>query len=148
MISVAAVFLCLLFGGVRLGYKVSMGGKVITTVSSKNVYYSAREIVAQLVEGEDVFSVLPEMEIETVVTAENTVNDCDEVVNAIIDNTDEIVSASRLYINGIAYGCADTAELEAALEERRTAFDIPGSQCESSFEDEVLTEEGYFIKDE
>ena len=65
-VSVFAIFACLLFGGVRLGYNISMDGKVITTVSSKNVYYSACEIVAQIVEGDDVLSVLPEIEIEAV----------------------------------------------------------------------------------
>ncbi len=147
-VSVFAIFACLLFGGVRLGYNISMDGKVITTVSSKNVYYSACEIVAQIVEGDDVLSVLPEIEIEAVVTADDTVNNCDEVVNAIIDNTDEIVWASRLHINGEAYGCAEPEALEAALEARRTAFDIPGAVCKSEFADEVLVEEGYFIKDE
>lgn len=148
VVSVFAIFACMIFGGVKLAYNVKFDKKVITTVSNKEVYYAAVDIVADIVEGDDVVSYLPEAEINAVVTINDTVESCDEVADAIIENTDEIISASRLILNGEVLGTADTSDLYSAVSARKAEFDIEGTQCESEFCDDVIIEEGYFLKSE
>ncbi|MBO4693697.1 MAG: peptidoglycan DD-metalloendopeptidase family protein [Clostridia bacterium] len=138
----------MMFGGVKLAYNVKFDKKVISTVSNKEVYYAAVDIVADIVEGEDVVSHLPEAEINTVVTINDTVDSCDIVADAIIDNTDEIVSASRLIVGGNSLGCANTEDLNTSLENRKNCYNIVGFDCESEFCDDVIIEEGFFLKSE
>ena len=147
-VSVLAVVFCMLFGGVKLAYNVKFDKKVISTVSDKKVYYAAVDIVEDIVEGEDVVSHIPEAKIDAVVTIRDTVDSSDEVADAIIDNTDEIVSASRLLLNGVSLGCADSVALEVALENRKSEYNTVGANCESEFCDDVMIEEGFFLKSE
>ncbi len=138
----------MILGGVKLAYNIKLGNKVILTVSNKKVYYAAINMVAQIVEGEDVISHLPDPQINTVVTINDTVDNCAEVADAIIDNTDEIVTASRLILNGVDVGCADTAVLESALSARMAIYNVEGAECESEFIDDVEVTQGYFLKSE
>ena len=147
-VSALALFLSIVAGGVKLAYNVKFGDKVITTVSDKKVYYAAVDLLSDVVNGDNVEDVLPEVKIDTVVTVENAVNDCETVVDAIIENTDEIVSASYLYINGEKVGCADTDDLSVALENRKSAYDLETDEYTNEFCDDVKLEEGYFLKSE
>ncbi len=148
VISVAGIVASMVFCGVKLAYNVKFNNKVIMTVSNKKVYYAAIDMVAQIVEGEDVISHLPEAQINTVVTVNDAVDDCAEVVDAIIDNTDEIVSASRLVIDGVNVGFADTSVLESALSARKAIYNVDSAECESEFINDVKFEQGYFLKSE
>ncbi|MBR6903181.1 MAG: peptidoglycan DD-metalloendopeptidase family protein [Clostridia bacterium] len=148
VISAVAIVLSVVFGGVRLAYNIKFNDKVITTVSDKKVYYAAVSLVADMVECENIDEVLPEVKIDTVVTLNQTAETCEEVAGAIIDNTDEIVSASRLIIDGVDAGCADTEKLNSALEEKKAQYNIDGLECESKFCADVRLEEGYFLESE
>lgn len=144
-----AVTLSVIFGGAKIAYNVKFDGKIITTVSNKKVYFAAVELVADIVEGENVREVLPEAQIDTVVTLFDAVDSCEEVADVIIDNTDEIVSASRLVVDGVVLGCADTNSLISALDERKAMYNsIDGIECESEFCADVVIEDGYFLESE
>lgn len=148
-VSAVAVVCAVIAGGVRLAYSVKYDDKVITTVSDKKVYFAAVDLVTDMVEGENVKEVLPEAEIDTVVTLCNTLDSCDEVADAIIDNTDEIISASKLVVDGVTVAFADTISLSSALEARKSAYnDIEGADCASEFCADVSVEEGYFVASE
>ena len=149
IISLSALIASVLFGGVHLAYNVKFDDKVITTVSDKKVYYAAVDLLDCIVEGENVKDVLPEAVIDTVVTLDRTVDNCEAVVDAIIDNTDEIVLASRLVVNGVSVGCADTALINEALSNRIAQFNnIEPCECQSEFCADVAVEEGYFLESE
>ncbi|MBR4909711.1 MAG: peptidoglycan DD-metalloendopeptidase family protein [Clostridia bacterium] len=145
-----AVVLSVVFGGARIAYKVKLNGKPVCVISDKQVYYAAVDLVADIVEGENVKDVLPQADIETVFTLESNFDDCDKMVDTIIDNTDEIVLASRLVVDGAAVGCADTESLEEALAARRSAYTgvVGAAASESAFCAEVLVEEGYYLSSE
>ncbi|MBO7520159.1 MAG: peptidoglycan DD-metalloendopeptidase family protein [Clostridia bacterium] len=131
-----------------MAYKIKYGNKVITTVSDTEVYYAAVNKVADMVESENIEEVLPEVQIEVVVTLDETFDTCDEVADAIIDNTEEIVSASKLMVDGEVVACVDTDSLTAALEARKAVYDIEGEDCESGFVEDVSLTEGYFVLSE
>ena len=144
-VAVVAFVCSVILGGMRLAYSIKYDNKVITTVSDTKVYYAAVDMVAQIVQCENVEDVLPEAEIVPIVTLDKDFDSCDKVADAIIDNTDEIISASRLVVGGETLACADTDMLRAALEARRVSFDLDGEDCESSFVDDVRLEEDYFV---
>lgn len=148
VIASFAVVLSVICGGARIAYNVKFGGRVVSVISDKQIYYSALDLVADIVEGENVRDVLPQADIETVITLNDEFDDCDRVVDTIIDNTDAIVFATRLYIAGESVGCADTDSLNAALSERKAAFEIAGAECEITFCDEIMLEEGYYLEDD
>ena len=148
IIAVLALVCSVFLGGMRVAYKIKYDDKVITTVSDTKVYYAAVNKVADMVEREDIEEVLPPVEIVAVVTLEETFDTCEEVADAIIDNTEEIVSASKLFVDGEVVACADTDELNAALEARIAEYDIEGEECESGFVADVALEEGYFVVSE
>lgn len=148
IVSAACIIISVIAGGVRLAYNIKFNDKVITTVSDKKVYYAAVNLVADMVECENIDEVLPEVKIDTVVTLSETADNCEEVADAIIDNTDEIIAAAKLVVEGEVKGCADTAAITAALNERKSAFDVEGFECESEFIADVAVEEGYFLESE
>lgn len=132
----------------HLAYNIRYDDKVITTVSDTKVYYAAVNMVADMVESKNVEEVLPQPQIDTIVTLNEDFDTCAEVAGAIIDNTDEIVSASKLIVNGEVVACTDTSLLSLALEARRTEYDLEGEICTSEFCDDVSTEEGLFLSSE
>ena len=149
VIAVFAVLSAAVLGGVRLAYNIKYNNKVITTVSDKQVYFAAVDLVADIVEGKNVKEVLPEPEISMVVVLDNAIESCDKVADAIIDNTEEIVSASKLIVDGVTLACADTDALLSALDARKAEYDnLEGTDCDSEFCADVKVEEGYFVLSE
>lgn len=146
VISSAAIICGVVFGGVRLAYNIKYDDTVITTVSDKHVYYDALDLVAVIVENEGVKDILPEPSIDTILTIDGSFDNCNEVAEAIIDNTDEIVAAAKLVVDGQTVGFADTGALYSALEARKGEYDeAVGTDCESDFCADVSVEEGFFI---
>lgn len=146
VVAVFAVLLSFLFGGMRLAYSIKYDNKVITTVSDKKVYYAAVNKVAEIVEGENIKDILPEPEISIVVTLDDSFDGCDEVADAIIDNTDQIIAASKLVVDGVAVACTNTEDLLSALESRKAQFNsVADADCETTFCADVTVEDGYFV---
>lgn len=71
-----------------------------------------------------------------------------KLADAIIENTNDIVEASALVVNGETLLCGDAEALDDCLEKRRTAFETNGAENSSEFTDEVKTEKGYYLKSE
>ena len=88
IISAVALLGAVIAGGVRLAYNIKYNDKIISTVSDKKVYFAAVDLVADMVEGENVREVLPEPEIVTVVTLDSRIESPAEVADDIIDNTE------------------------------------------------------------
>lgn len=146
MVAVFAVVCSFALGGMRLAYSIKYDNKVITTVSDKKVYYAAVKKVVEIVEGENIKDILPEPEISVVVTLDDSFDSCDEVANAIIDNTDQIIAGSKLVVDGVAVACANTEDLVLALENRKAQFNaVSEADCKSAFCADVTVEDGYFV---
>lgn len=138
----------LTFTGARIAYKVNYSGSMIATVSRKQQFADALQLVADKVYGKGVEKALAEPQFNVAIVLNDNINSTDEVATAIIDNTDEIVEAATLKVNGTAVAKVEKTSLDTALQNRLNSFGVEGAECESRFADTVETEIGYFMVSE
>lgn len=145
VISVLSILTGLLFSGARIAYRVRYNGKNIATVNDTKSVDNAVNTAAAIVNGTNVMAALQAPECTTVVTVDNHIDSEEVIVNAILNNTDGIVSATSLYINGKATVCGDGEEIRIVLDEKLHSFDIENTTCYSQFTDSTELVEGYFL---
>ncbi len=145
VVALVAIVASLLSTGTRIAYNVNYSGHKIATVSSKKQFSEALQLVVKMVDGENVESVVDDPQFSTTVVLNENINNAAEVANAIIDNTDEIVSAATLLVDGSAVARAEKEMLNSVLDARLSGFDIDGAECDSRFEKNVTVEDGFFM---
>lgn len=139
MISIAAV-------GARFAYKVSYEGEYIATVKSKDQFKAAVSIVKEKVTGSDVEKSVSAPEYSAVIALNDEISSDQNVADAIIEKTDDIVLASDVKIAGKELGFVDKTELENAIDNIYKQKAPEGAQC--SFVEEVEINEGYCLSSE
>lgn len=147
-VALIALLASFSFTGTKIAYKVNYGGNIIATVSNKNQFNDAVNLVVNLVNNKKVKSLVSKPQFTATVVLGENVNNTNEVANAIIDNTDEIIEASTLYVDGVAVVCSEKSIIENAVNERLDGYNIDGQECVSSFVETIEIEDGYFIKSE
>ena len=145
VVALVAILASLLSTGTRIAYNVNYSGHKIATVSSKKQFNEALQLVVKMVDGNNVEDVVREPEFKTTVVLNENIYNATEVANAIIDNTDEIVSASTLLVDGSVVARAEKEMLNNALNARLDSFNIEGAECESRFEKSVTVEDGFYM---
>ena len=144
-IAIIAIFASLSFTGTRIAYEVNYGGHNIATVSSKEQFNEALKLVTNMVESKGVEAVLEKPTFSTTIVLSENINNTNEIANAIIDNTDAIVEASTLYVDGKAVLCAEKATLESALNTRLNAYKPSDVECTSRFTKSIRQENSYYM---
>ncbi len=144
-VAVVSIVASLLFTGTRLAYTVKYDGKVIATVGSKQQFDDAMQLVVNLVDDEGVRSTISEPQFTTTLVRGENINNTQEVADAIINNTEEIVAASTLYVNGRAVVTAEKSLIEEQIANRLNRFNVVGQACDSRFVDQITTQDGYFL---
>lgn len=132
--------------GIRVAYNVTYSGEVIAKVANGRVLKSAQTIVNKNINGDDAQNLLSVPKLKISLTVSDKLDNAEVVADAIIKNTDNLVSASRLFINGEEFACAEKDKLEALLEARRTAYYIEGAENKAEFLDVVETKTAYCSK--
>lgn len=145
-VVIASIAASLSFTGARIAYRVNYSGRVIATVSSKKQFGEALQLVIDMVEGNNVEQSLPAPEFNAALAFNENINNTAEVVGAIIDNTDCIVEAATLSVDGSIVACAEKQTLDNALNLRLNSFNIENQENTSRFVNEVSLETGYFIE--
>lgn len=143
--AVIAILASLSFTGTRIAYKVNYSGHTIATVSSKKQFNEALELVVSMVDGKGVEAVVEEPKFNTTVVLSENINNTAEVAEAIIDNTDAIVEASTLLVDGSAVARAEKSMLDSIINARLNSFNVEGQECTSRFDKAVTREDGYFV---
>lgn len=136
------------FAGAKVAYKVNYKGKKIATVSKKEVVKEAVKEVVEIVNEKGADVSLEEPDVVPVVSVDQKVDEQKVVVNAIIENTDEIVEASEVLVDGQKVMIADTRLVLELMDKYLDKFTIPDAKCETKFVQEIITQKGYFLKDE
>ena len=147
-VAVLAILASLSFTGARIAYEVNYSGNTIATVSSKKQFNEALQLVVSMVNGKGVETVVEEPEFNTTVVLSENINNTTEVADAIIDNTDAIVRASTLYVDGNAVARAEKRMLDSIINNRLNSFNVADQECTSRFSQSVTTEQGYFMVSE
>ncbi|MBQ8741173.1 MAG: peptidoglycan DD-metalloendopeptidase family protein [Clostridia bacterium] len=147
-IAVIAIVASLSFTGARIAYKVNYSGHTIATVSSKKQFNDALQLVVDMVGDKDALNVVDKPIFNTAVVLGNDINDTQEVADAIINNTDAIVEATVLYVDGKEIARAESEMLSGVVNHRLNSFNVEGQECTSHFAQNVTTEQGYFMVSE
>lgn len=148
VVGVAAILLSLSYTGARLAYKVRYSGKIIATVSHKDHFDKAIELIAEKVSGENVEQAIEKPRFDATLVTDDGISSEEQLADAIIENTEEIVSAAGLVIDGTKVGCARQEELEAYLEQYLNSFAPEGCQSSGRFAQSVTIESGYYMASE
>ena len=144
-ISVIAIVASLMFTGARFAYKVNYSGNMIATVSRKQQFSDALKLVSNIVNGSDVEKSVVEPRFDVAIVLNSDINSTDEVAEAIIDNTEDIVSAANLTVNGKSVLCIEKDLLNTLLQERLDGFNTSDAECTSEFADEISVNEDYYM---
>ena len=144
VLSILAIFFSFAATDVRLAYNVDFGGKIIATVKDKQQFETAVSMVEEKVEGVDLTESVDDVKyVATVVRYDVIYNDA-AVADAIIECTNDIVSASALYIDGIEYSRVQGLDVEKYLEDYKNSFLIEGIENEVYFNERITVKEDYF----
>ncbi len=144
-IAVIAILASLSFTGTRIAYKVNYSGHTIATVSSKKQFNDAVTLVASMVDGKDIEAVVEEPIFNTAVVLGESISDTKEIADAIIDNTDAIVEAKILLVDGSVVARAEKNIVDSIISARLESFYIEGAECTSRFVKDVECEAGYLM---
>ncbi len=144
-VAVVAIFASLSFNDTRIAYNVSYKGHVIAVVKNKQQFNDAKALVVNMVDGSNIENVVEEPTFNKTVALRRNINNTVQVADAIIDNTDEIVEASVLLVDGNQVACAEKEILEELLNTRLNRFNFNGQDCISRFEKEVTVKDDYFV---
>ena len=142
-IGLVSVIACLAAFGTTVGYAVNYDGQVIATVSSKRLFTKAVNLAVNEVGG-DVESEISEPDYSAVLTFRKELSDENEVKDAILKNTDSVVYASLLRVNGkeTIYVIGDS--LADYLDDYCASFNVKAKSSISEFVDDIEVEIGYY----
>lgn len=148
LIAVIAIIASFSFTGTRIAYKINYNGHSIATVSNKRQFNDALQLVVSWVGDENVEDIVEEPTFNATFAFGSSINNTEEVADAIICNTDAIVEATTLCVDGKAVLCAESVMLESILNNRLCAYNAENAQCTSRFVQSVTTEQGYYMVSE
>lgn len=146
-VALVAIMASLWSTGTRIAYKVNYNGNIIATVGDKQHFFDAVNLVSKRVNG-DVASVVDKPEFSAAIVLDKDIDRTDKVADAIISNTDEIVSATTLSVNSQVVVCAEKSTIDALLQSRLDSFKVAGSECSNRFIDYITTQDGYYMLSE
>lgn len=148
LIGMMAVGVSVVSVGITLGFKVNYSGSFIATVRNAQVFDAAKSIAVNNIEGSDADSAIETPSFKMTLTVADRLDSAAAVADAIIENTENIVKASALIVNGERVACGEAEELREYLEISRTRFEPEGAESKSEFTDKVELENGYYLKSE
>lgn len=146
VLAVTSLILTVAASGVTFGYTVSYSDRVIAVVSSEADYNKADAIVLNNIEVDSAKESSVPPKFVLTVTVRDRLNTTDEVVDAIVNNNDDIVEAQALIVNGETVFCVEGNVVSGLLKDRLKAYDVEGAENNSQFVDEIETQKGYFLK--
>lgn len=147
-ISVFAILFSFLFAGTTFALQVDYDGKNIATVKSEQDFEDAVTIVTKSVYGSNVKDAVKKPVYSTALVLAKDIDDKNQVAQAIIENTDEIVYAQSLVIDGNTVAKVTEDGMDKLLDKQLERFNIEGTDSTSSFTSNVSLEKGYFLANE
>lgn len=148
IVGMLAVGISVVSVGITLGFRVNYAGTYIATVRNAGVFDTAKSIVLELMDSKNADSAIKTPGFKMTLTVSDRLDSAVVLADAIIANTNDIVEASALIVNGEQIACGETEELREYLENSRTRFETEGAECRSVFTDDVRLEDGYYLKSE
>lgn len=146
-IAIISVFMSFAFVGATLALRVSYNGKIIATIRDRSQFEAATVKVAAALNSShaELSEVVKQPVFTSVLALDSELNSGNDIAQAIIDNTADIVTAQALYIDGEAAAYTADEALSAELERCRKRFETSAEGCTSEFMQSVYVEAGYHL---
>lgn len=132
--------------GIVIAVSVEYSGRVIATIRDKSVFDDAIALAVNSVGSEKVKTVIAQPQFNPVVTVSHKLEDAPRLAKAIIENTEEIVEASALLVNGEVATCVESGDLKSYLNECLSRYYIEGAKNESEFVDNIEVVDGLYLR--
>ena len=149
VLSIISILFSFLFAGATFALRVDYDGKTIATIKARSDFDNAVTLVSRAVNGSDVEQVVKQPVYYTALVLSGDIDNSETVAKAIIENTDNIVYAQALTVNGETVACVkEDYNINNLLEKQRTRFELEDAKCSSEFVDTISVKEGYYLADE
>lgn len=129
--------------GITLGFKVVYNGENIGVVENQKAFKNAVSYICDNTKHSKVAVAIKEPTYSRTLTVRDKFATKGEIVNSIVENTDEIVSANVLYINNKAVAYTNIKNINDLIEEARCRYFIEGAENSAEFIDVIRVEEVY-----
>ena len=129
--------------GITLGFKVVYNGENIGVVENRDAFKNAVSYICHNTEHAKVAVAIKEPTYSLTLTAKDKFVTKGQIVNSIVDNTDEIASANVLYINDKAVAYTDIENINDLIEASRCRYFIDGAENSAEFVDLIRLEKVY-----
>ncbi len=141
--AVASVFIV----GTTLALRVLYNGKSIAVIRDSGEFDNAVKLVTRTVSGANVADAVEKPIYTRIMVPTHQLSSEADVAEAIIANTDEIISAYALNIGGKTAVCVADRAVLSLCDEIRCRFDRDGNSV-SRFAVDVSIAKGYFLQNE
>lgn len=148
LVGLITVIIAAATTGITFGFNVKCSGRVVGTVESRSVCNDAFDIAVENVCSENADSAVRAPKLSLTLTVANKFDDAVKVADALIENSDEIVSGSVLIVNGDTVACVQASGLDKLLGARLNEYNIEGAENEAEFVDNVRFETGYYLRED
>ncbi len=146
VLAVLAAGLTVAASGVTVGLTVKYSDEVIAVVSSQADYDKADAIVVDSLDEKTAKEASISPKFGITLTVKDKLNTTEEVVSAIIDNNDDIVEATGIFVNDKVAFAVEGDEINEHIDARLKAYFVEGAENKSKFADNVKAQKGYFLK--
>lgn len=145
VLAIVAASLTVAASGITVGYTVSYSDEVIAVVSSEADYKKADEIVLNRLDKQTAKKASISPKFGITLTVKDRLNSTEEIVDAIVDNNDDLVEATGVLVNDEVAFCVKNTKIDEIVNARLKAYFVEGAQNSSEFADNVKIEKGYFL---
>ncbi len=148
LIGIMSIGISIISVGITLGFNVDYEGSTIATVKDSTVFEDAKSIAVKNIDSKAAEDAIKTPSFKMTLTVADKLSTATILADKIIENTNEIVKATALVVNGEKKLYAETEELKAALEAARIRFEIKGAENTSEFTDDIKLINSYYLADD
>lgn len=145
LVSVMALVICIISCGITIGFNVKYEGKNIAVVSNTSVFKNAKDTVLNNIADKDDNNIIAKPKFSLTVTSKDNLCCEENLVIAIINNTDGIFFSSSLIVNGEVVAYAEREELKNLVSTALCKYYVEGAENNATFVDEVVINDGYCL---
>lgn len=148
LVGLITVIIAVATTGITFGFNVKYSGRVVGTVESRSVCEDAFNIALDNVSSENADSAVRAPKLSLTLTVADKFDDAAKVADALIENSNDIISGSVLIVNGETVACVQASGLDKLLNARLMAYNIEGAENTAQFVDNVRFETGYYLRED
>ena len=146
VISVIAIIISVNCCDLTVAYTFSYGDSTLC-VRDKVDFNAAKTIIKMSSATSEVENYIDEPVFVKTVAMRSQLDNVTSIADVIIENTDDIVVATILRVNGEFVACVEgETNLEEYLEKSRVRYEKAGTESTSEFVDKITTEKAYYPK--